>query len=530
MISLDIYGPKLMVELGHASYATTKPKGFFSLFRVTSSLAPTAPATVAGLTAWALDSGYGAPDGIDQEAFLRISPSLRARLGDFQRARLALLMHLLDIDSATGELHKHPVTKHLESSDTSDGAFILGGIGCRYATEAWLKSRGQTLERFWHYAIYSNPAVSGIDFKSASLTMPAAAAAAGATPAVGEGKQDGKRDGDRRPDYLAASASGSWYAVEAKGSFGKIDYSTIRSGMDQARRLVSVSFLDPLTAAPGAAPVRHTIQDYACSCAHFDKGTRLHIDFLDPPVDVAADGADDAGFLDLEIDTTIAQLFQYYRATQQFDSLAGRRTRKNPSMLESSSDSVRWNEVSFSAARRRDAGQKRIWLGIPREIDGRAGWMRTVLRLFVVLAPRLREVFDARALSVGNQTLRAGLDAAMIGLLALSTGKTRQILLRMRAALLDSEAPPPNWPDAMRMLRQVPVHRSAKQLMSIDDVVESMRQSSKTSDFVAMTLRFDTAQRASPPAIAQTQSGLIVVSGAPWKPTPITTSASKLKI
>jgi len=528
MIYIKIYVPKPGISLAKAAYETTKPAEFFGLFQQTAAALTKSTVTVADLTAWALDAGYGAPNGVDQNAFLAIPASHMARLADYQRARLALLMHLLHIDQKTKKLYRHAVAGYLESSDKSDAAFILGGIACRYATEEWLKSRGRHLTRFWHYSIYSNPAVSGISFTNSTLKVSVKKKAA--TKPGASAPKTSKFDGDRRPDYLVQCNTTRWYAVEAKGTFGNFDHADVKNGMDQARRLRSITFADPVLGPPGAAPTRYPIADYACSCAYFDSHDHLNVSFIDPPADPTGTGDDDDDVLELEIDTTIADMLQFHRVTQQFRSLAGVRPRTLPPLLASSDNLMRWSEISFSAARRAKDNRNRIWIGIPRALDREATRVRPVLQVMAALAPRLRGLFEERPDRQLADAFAQRLDVATADLRAGFTPTTRRVLLRMLAALHGGEMPPATWSEAMERCRRVPIQIGASQPATIDSMVGSMQEMRKYANYVALQLKVVTPDAELHSGVALTEHGLVVVSGGLWQPEPITRPGRKPKI
>lgn len=526
MISLKIYIPKPTTSLSKATYAKSTPSVFFALFDPGGTL-PTPPSvTFPDLIKWAIDAGYGAQNGVDQDAFLAIPASDRTRLGDYQRARLTLLMHLLRIDPSTG-LYRDTVVRYLESSDKSDAAFILGGIACRFATEAWLTSHSRSLTRFWHYSIYSNTAVCGFNFSVSTLKVAAKKKipANSATPAA----KPSKLDGDRRPDYLVECNRGRWYAVEAKGTFGGFDYSDVKDGMDQARRLRSITFADPVKGGPGALPIRHVIADYACSCAYFDQHDHLNVNFVDPPAD-ATETEDDDDVFDLEMDTTVAELLQFYRTVQQFRNLSSVRPRKLPAMLGRSDHLIRWSEIHFSSERRRIEDRMGLWVGIPIELDSEAMRMRAVLDILAVLSPGLRGLFNEHQAHQSSGTFDRRLLDATQDLQLQFPPASRHVLSRMLGALRSGESAPRSWLEAMQRCRQVQLKPGKREPASIDEIVQSMRDSLKASASVAMTLRFDTSNIEPRTTVRDTAGGLIIVGGEPWEPALLTRRVRKTKI
>lgn len=510
MIPVEIFEPKPGTSLAKKTFDSTTPAVFYKLFALKHSFGASSTMTVPDLVTLALDAGYGAPS--DQRGFLGMSAANTRRLAQYQRARFGLIEHLLSFNGPGIPLGRHPVAAYLESSDKSDASYILGGLTCRYATGQWLGAKGATLKRFWHFTIYSDPAVSGIHFSFRALKV--------------NTSRKSKKGADRRPDYLVEADNGRWYAVEAKGSFDDgVDKAAIKSGMDQARRLRSITLMIP----PATAPVSHTISDYACSAAYFAAGTRLNVEFFDPPADPDGDEPEDE-FLSLEIEPEVADLLGFYRAIQQFRALSDPGRPELPPALRAL-DGVRWGTIIRPprASGMRDGG---IWLGLPDIVAKEEARMRKALRLMVVLAPVLREVYDGYAASRSNLVLRERLSLALqhAGAMDELQPMHRQMLGRLNKHLLAGEAAPPTWCQAMRICCSAPIFGPGQHPRSIDDLVDQLRVQLRLTDYASLNLELHPQNARGRLAVSTTAYGLVVAAGFPWEPRPQERASSRSKV
>lgn len=270
-----------------------KPKKFISSQFVQASPpialpAPLDPAVIAA----ASDCGYGA-----SAACLGIVP-----VNEWFALQAFAINRFLGVASlvtapVAGSWKLASFAKFIEKSEKSPAAHILGSVYCRYAAEQWQSSCGFALKRFWHFGLAKHPAVN----------------LAGLNPV----------NASQNPDFVYENSNGDWFAIEAKGSLGKKDYSELKEGLEQASKFQAISFIEP---AAGNV-VSAALAGFACSGTYFDMhSNELQVEHVDPPSDpiFGSDSQEPGRFLIPEF----ADLVRFHQAVLEFgeqDQEAARR-------------------------------------------------------------------------------------------------------------------------------------------------------------------------------------------------------------
>lgn len=317
------------------------------------------------LLAMAMDAGYGTRTDLD--TLLRFTPAMRKQLRAYLTARWNVLTSLLEIDPVSEEVRTLPLVQYIESTEKGDAAFILGCLGSRYATAEWLHHRGQSLDHFWHFSVYADPAVS--------ITL---------------------SDTESRPDYLAHAHSphsgveGHWYAVEAKGTLGRVDWGPLQTGMAQARLLKKFGYSDRYGDIRMA-----TIDDCAVSLACFES-RRLHIVHVDPPADKNETEAEARGGPSFLFNSDMVNLLNFYQGYHQFKSM----TRQTGSGGITVVGGVEVYLGEFAINR---LSQAEAWIAIPKFLYEHARVISDVLTALSTVTPAIGTFYRNAAARPGGE-------------------------------------------------------------------------------------------------------------------------------
>ncbi|KQP12036.1 hypothetical protein [Pseudorhodoferax sp. Leaf265] len=456
----------------------------------------------AQLVAWTIDTGYGA--GYDQTACLEMKTTEQKQLRRYLRGRLTLLMKLLKIEDSNLRLREF--TKFLESTERGDASFVLGGLACRIACEKWFRLRGSKVKRFWHLSVYASPASRWIS----------------AAPKNPQNRS--------RPDYLVQDTSRQWFPAEAKGTFGELNWATIKTGLTQASRLKSVTFMDPA----GATLTTQSVKDFACVMGHFG-GDAFVASLVDPAPD------DDAP-LHLELLPDFGDAHAFLGAIQQYRVLGHQRRSMDPPGLS-----------NFFGYEARYLGRDPFFgeplvIGVPYVLLE----SEEQLRAFMVVARHFAAVYgeyfsqganggpfdhDARwAELVVAQSAESAFDVEY-----LQDGSVRRQAQRMFASAVEAlKQPAPRdregavevgWIAAMSGLAKVPLFWTSDGHVSLEAWLTRLRNTIASSDLASRlgtSLDGRSDGQAAGVSVATALNGLIVVHGA--APRQVRREARKSKI
>ena len=451
----------------------------------------------ADVLALALDSGYGILGGTDQATYLGLTASLQQRLRSYLRTRLMLLWSLLQFDSTSNRILRHQISNFLDSTEKGDASFILGSLASRRATEIWFDSMGPKLKRFWHVSVYTNPVVARM-----ALSIWA-----------GKGKS--------RPDFIAQDANGSWYAIEAKGSFDEMSWDAVKPGLRQASRLQAISNWD----TSSNKLLLNSVQEYACSMAHFRPKThRLLIAFVDPPnqSDIVSVPGEASPSLDVEFVYELAQLSHMYQACVQF-KLVGK-VKRNINPVINQIGGYEWRALV-------DLGNGEVdaWIGIHEDLLKKETDVRDLLRIMSFVTPKVDDQLlpsfgrENTSLEVDEHTWRAWVKDFVSNLTKVElvgiTVRQKRLFYRLITELNSERFIKPmhlNWHCIMQGILDLRVIVRGRDRTSIRNFVEEF-QAISHAGYVA-TLDFELkknkgkTEEASPIQIHFTSHGLLVAS------------------
>lgn len=245
----------------------------------------TAPLSPAQLIGHALDAGYGAPASLLGSAHT----AMPLELQQFMTLRMRSAWKVLKKRSTGYEAHSF--VPQLDSTDLGDAATVLGSICARAAFEEWLTNTfpQQRIYRFWHHSVYTHKSVG-------RWILPWAVGA-----------------GNEAPDYLVCtrvpSGATHWYVLEAKGTLGAVNWTSIKKGLRQARRIAFIQVF------PGTGAPKDVVKAF-CSQAHL-LGTPgvLKVTLVDPPPE--------AGTPAVYLCEPLGVLRQLMRSIAQWEALTG---------------------------------------------------------------------------------------------------------------------------------------------------------------------------------------------------------------
>lgn len=318
----------------------------------------TAPLSPAQLIGHALDAGYGAPADL-------LGPGHTAmplELQQFMTLRLRSVWKVLKKRSTGYEAHSF--VPHLDSTDLGDAATVLGSICARAAFEEWLTNTfpQQRIYRFWHHSVYTHKSVG-------RWILPWAVGA-----------------GNEAPDYLVCtrvpSGATHWYVLEAKGTLGAVNWTSIKKGLRQARRIAFIQVF------PGAGSPKDVVKAF-CSQAHL-LGTPggLKVTLVDPPPE--------AGTPAVYLCEPLGVLRELMRSIAQWEALTGTES-------ELQSDDVNFNAYRWERLARGVGFGVPLELGVVDEVYRSREAIASVLRAFDWLADELVEPYLNRPNTGANQ-------------------------------------------------------------------------------------------------------------------------------
>ncbi|SPB18171.1 hypothetical protein NOV72_05370 [Caballeronia novacaledonica] len=514
--NISFFAPKPTTTISARSFKKN-PGDFAKLFDLMPSHGPTV--TIESLFKLALDAGYGSLSSRSMKEVLGLLQTDIARLRDYQRARLRLLLSLFDINIRASLFEVHGIAKVLEASEKSDASFILGSVGCRYATEEWLLQRKRYIESFWHYSTYSSKAVAKIKLSAPELA------------------------GKSRPDYLVRDNRGEWYALEAKGTFDEGNWSTLRDGLKQAWRLKTIRLTDPNTKTTANV----LVSDFACALTHIENN-RPRVTFVDPPAGEGSNGWEDARedgddateepTIALDLVMELAKIQRYFNACQQF-RLLGRRKKVKPRSGQAYFENIKW-AVAIETRRASDD----VWIGILRCVSSKELLMRDLLVASEYVLSRYETsendgVHQETSLSLDSLSpaMERPVERDRSNIFPLSDSQKR-IVKRFRAALAKPRSPeePTDWLQRIAPMLDVAVVRVNRKPLNVREFVALIAQEAFVES-EQNAFRMEVAQR----EVTQRQRigrfgmstlscGLVVASGAAdWDAKPLTlTSRTRL--
>jgi hypothetical protein len=196
-----------------------------------------------------LEGGYGRRHMWTVE--LAMHPNQATELTKYLFKRMEMVITCLELDH--NEAYKTVLFyEHVESSEKTTLAFILGGIGTFLAAQNWLGAGGSRMNKFMHAGLYAK----GAD---------------GATPLIKFSSASGKC-----PDYLVEAENGDWHVFESKGGRTNNRWLRIIEGLSQIADVTSISWA-------GKVPQKAI----TCVCVHtsVDPGRTLSVTAVDPPGD-----------------------------------------------------------------------------------------------------------------------------------------------------------------------------------------------------------------------------------------------------
>ena len=350
-----------------------------------AAVALPAPPLSATLLNAALNTGYGSTPA----EMTGLGPPDWKSLQSYLKARLGMMLSTLDETLTPPDVRLSPILEVLESSEKLHMAYLLGSVMCRVATDAWATAHNPPLQvnRFWHWKVARDAAVN-LDSKVQK----------------GKGKVS-------NPDFIFQLSNGSWFAAEAKGSYGGESWTELSSGLEQASKFSRIAFYD----LAAHQVVRSSMKGFTCTLAHFKKG-QLQVAHVDPPIDAGGNDAPQSNQNGIPewpplILAVIADLVCFEQALSQFENLTLHSYTTQPGWAEDQLAEVNWRVLRES-----EQEGDRLYIGLPTQIQVLSRPLRIVLRALRRIIPVIGEGlrFDGSKPSVQSMSgLRAGVRAEL---------------------------------------------------------------------------------------------------------------------
>lgn len=398
----------------------------------------TAPLSPAQLMGHALDAGYGAPADWLGPGHTVMPPELQ----QFMTLRMRSAWKLLK-KRPTG-YEAHGFVPQLDSTDLGDAATVVGSICARAAFEEWLTNTfpQQRIHRFWHHSVYTHKSVG-------RWVLPWA---------VGTGNE--------APDFLVCtrepSGQAHWYVLEAKGTMGPINWTAIKKGLRQARRIACIQVF------PGAGTPKPVVKAF-CSQAHLlgTPGT-LAVTLVDPPPE--------AGTPAVQLCEPLGVLRQLMRSVAQWEALTGHEPAQR-------NDDVRPSRYRWARLARGMGFGAAVELGVLNTVYRSREAVISVLQAVDWLTARLVEPYLSRADAGAKQNdWRSALDqiadapqnaAIEHGMGPATWGLVTELANAWRNA---QQEPPITWEGAMKQLvnASVRIPHDDEQLSTVADFARQL--------------------------------------------------------
>jgi hypothetical protein len=371
---------------------------------------------------YVFDCGYG--DSSLQDTILGLTDhTKRSELRNFIQHRWNSVSTMISFDSGLS-VRLTKLCEILEASDTTNSAFVLGGISARLAIEIYLSGvgkAGRSVERFLHRAVFTNPLLSKVAY------------------------QNQLADGREAPDYIVCDSEGDWHVVEAKGSLQSGSDDRLARGLGQALNLKKIT----TPSCKGLKATSHRPKSASVvGCGFQSSGGEMHIVHIDPPGDVSE--------LEIEFSVELADLASFLTKISFWKCINA--VEKNANEMPVGDAPYRWHVVRgmnsnvflYGIASLILRQEKNI-----RDVIEACGTYIPAITAYAIEIGRLKEDRAFR-LDLWRTLIGAILEQLNDGLLDLTPG-SRENAVTLGEHLLEVRNAPDSWANAVRFLLSIEI-------------------------------------------------------------------------